>query len=407
MALLVLLLLAITQVFASEELVHFYGHKVVRTNLTSVEQVAAVEALNLDVWSHDCVLDVGENDLMLTDETLPILRKLGIPYHTLIDDVEARIQAERDFHSNLTAPMAFFDAYRTYDEILQYMRDLVASFPTLVSMAANIGSSVQGRAIPALVITAGSASGKRKIFLSGGQHAREWVGPTTTLYVAEQLITRYSTDTVVRNLLTNGIFYVVPLMNPDGYVFTWTSNRLWRKNRRLNTGGSYGVDLNRNWDDHFGGSGSSGTPTSDTYRGPFAFSEPETTAVSRYCATNGPYVGAIDWHSYSQLVLRPYGWGTSAPPNEAAAKAVGDAISANIRAYSGYAYTSQRAYQLYLASGIASDWYNSKGGAPLAYTIELRDTGQYGFQLPPAQIIPTGNENWAAFREFARTTIGV
>jgi len=209
----------------------------------------------------------------------------------------------------------------------------------------------------------------------------------------------------VKTLLDTTQFFFVPLVNPDGYVFSWqgTANRLWRKNRRLNTGGSYGVDLNRNWNDHWGGDGSSGTPTSDTYRGTAPFSEPETAAVSQYVLANLPFNGAIDYHSYSQLILRPYGWTTALPPNDATAKLVGDTIRARILAVNNVAYTSQASWQLYYTAGTSQDWYYSGATVPLSYTIELRDTGTYGFQLPAAQIKPTGTENWAGFLYFAQT----
>jgi murein tripeptide amidase MpaA len=163
------------------------------------------------------------------------------------------------------------------------------------------------------------------------------------------------------------------------------------------------VAWNRNWNDHWGGEGSSGTPTSDTYRGTAPFSEPETAAVSQYVFANAPFNGAIDYHSYSQLILRPYGWTTILPPNDATAKLVGDTIRARILAVNNVPYTSQASWQLYYTAGTSQDWYYSQASIPLSYTIELRDTGTYGFQLPAAQIKPTGTENWAGFLYFAQS----
>jgi len=212
---------------------------------------------------------------------------------------------------------------------------------------------------------------------------------------------------VVTRLLSNVQFVIVPLSNPDGYEYAHTNERLWRKNRRKNTGGSYGVDLNRNWNDHWGGAGSSGIPTSDTYRGTSAFSEPESLSVSNYISKNNMednILGAIDFHSYSQLVLRPYGWTTANSPDNTALKIIGDGVSYEIQRQSGYRYTSQRSIDLYITTGSASDWYYMEG-IWAAYTIELRDTGQYGFLLPPAQIIPTGNEIWASIKYFSNTVL--
>jgi len=169
------------------------------------------------------------------------------------------------------------------------------------------------------------------------------------------------------------------------------------KNRRANSGGSYGVDLNRNWDDHFGGDGSSSNPNSETYHGLSAFSEPETLAVSKFITANGPFILAVDYHSYSQLILRPYGWSRNPAPNEAVSKLVGDGIRDAIRGVHSKTYTSEASWELYITSGSAQDWWYSEAKVPFSYTIELRDTGAYGFVLPPAQIIPTGEENYAAF----------
>jgi len=239
------------------------------------------------------------------------------------------------------------------------------------------------------------------------QHAREWISPHTVVYVLTQLVQLYNKDQDVKNIMDKIQFYIVPIVNPDGYLYTWgpTSQRLWRKNRRLNSGGSYGVDLNRNWDDHWGGDGSSGTPTSDTYRGTAPFSEPESKAVSAYITANMPFAGYIDFHSYSQLVLRPYGWTNALPPDSAVQKQVGDGISAAIRAVHGKVYTSEPAYQLYYTSGTADDWGYSKANIKLTYTIELRDTGTYGFQLPANQIIPNGQEIWAAMKYYCNYVI--
>jgi len=112
----------------------------------------------------------------------------------------------------------------------------------------------------------------------------------------------------------------------------------------------------------------------------------------------GPYEAAIDYHSYSQLVLRPYGWTTALPPNEAISKAVADEIRDEILAVHGVAYRSIPSWQLYYTTGTSTDWWYAQANIPLAYCIELRDTGNFGFLLPPAQIIPTGEENYQALK---------
>jgi len=306
-------------------------------------------------------------------------------------------------------PQGFFDNYRRYAEIVAELQLITAKYPTLTKFTPSIGKSLEGRDIPAITISALGFNNAtvNRIFFQGGQHAREWIGPATVMFVTERLLERYGTDPVVTELLDNLEFVIVPLSNPDGYEYAFTGNRLWRKNRRKNSDGSYGVDLNRNWNDHWGGSGSSGVPSSDTYRGTAAFSEPESLAISNYITAHNYYgniLAAIDFHSYSQLVLRPYGWTTKNCPDNTALKILGDGVSYEIQRQSGKIYTSQRSIDLYITTGTASDWYYQEGiwGA---YTIELRDTGQYGFILPPAQIIPTGEEIWASMMYFCRAVL--
>jgi len=389
---------------------NYAGFKVVRAYLENEKQIAEVGTWELDVWSRESTLGIGWNDIVVNDNHMVELLKLEVPFDILIDDVEEHLaEGQRDLEqsrSDKDAMLAdFFIAYHTYDEYVAYYTNITTAFSTIAKFTPSIGTSIQGRNIFAVTITGTATGTKKKIFVSGGQHAREWIAPATTAYLITQLVTLYGSNAAVKTLLDTTIFQFAPLVNPDGYAYTWTgsANRLWRKNRRANTGGTYGVDLNRNWNDHWGGQGSSHTPSSDTYCGTAAFSEPESTAVSKFVLANGPFAGAIDYHSYSQLILRPYGWTNALPPNDARAKTVGDTIRARILAVNNVAYTSQPSWQLYYTTGSAQDWYYGQANVPLSYTIELRDTGTYGFQLPAAQIKPTGAENWAGFLYFAQS----
>jgi len=172
------------------------------------------------------------------------------------------------------------------------------------------------------------------------------------------------------------------------------------KEPKNNGNGIYGVDLNRNWDSHWGGQGSSSNPSSDTYHGLSAFSEPETSAISKYINSLGNIWGAIDFHSYSQLILRPYGWTNANCPDEVALRELGSGMSFEIRQVFQRNYVSQKSIDLYITTGTASDWfYETKANTPAvwaSYTIELRDTGTYGFLLPADQIRPSGQEIYAS-----------
>lgn len=405
-------MVALLVVSAASELVHFHNHQVLRYNVQNEEQAQIIRDMNLDVWSHDSNIVYGLNDIMVSPAQKSQLAKYGINHHdVMVEDVEQHLSKERETLERLLAqPQAsWYDAYHPLDEIISHYANFSTAYPNLVeSWNPNIGRSIEGRSLAGIIITARNTNPKKNIYIQGGQHAREWVSHSTVAYITEQLLSLYGKDAEVTKILDNTRIVIIPVVNVDGYVFTWSSNRLWRKNRRQNTGGTFGVDLNRNWDDHWGGDGSSKTPSSDTYCGTAPFSEPESTAAYQFYNAHGPYVGAIDYHSYSQLILRPYGWTTALPPNDAFAKSVGDGIRDTIRATPGVVYTSEPSWQLYYTSGTAQDWFYAAGKAPLAYTIELRDTGTYGFQLPPSQIIPTGQENFNGFKYFVqRATSGV
>jgi len=390
--------------------VTYYGEKVISVHVPSNEKLELLlDVLNgdYDVWTNEGNLVVGMNDIRVNDS---LHQKITSNFETkiFIEDIQKLIDIQEEEESNSKLE-GFFDKYRRYNEIVAEMMALASQYPSLSQFTPSIGKSIEGRDIPAISITAMDPTNVSipRIFFQGGQHAREWIGPATVMYLVVQLLENYGKDVVVTRLLSNVQFVIVPLSNPDGYEYAHTNERLWRKNRRKNTGGSYGVDLNRNWNDHWGGAGSSGIPTSDTYRGTSAFSEPESLSVSNYISKNNMednILGAIDFHSYSQLVLRPYGWTTANSPDNTALKIIGDGVSYEIQRQSGYRYTSQRSIDLYITTGSASDWYYMEG-IWAAYTIELRDTGQYGFLLPPAQIIPTGNEIWASIKYFSNTVL--
>jgi len=399
--------------FLVESKVTYNGHKVLSVNVDSQDKLQLLKNIlvatgDQDIWTNDGELSKGDNHIRVKNTTETLLR-LHLDCKVFIEDVQNLIDSV-DQQRAAVKDGAFFDDYRRYAEIVAELKSLAAKYPTLTRFTASIGKSIESRDIPAIRVSATGFNNStvKRIFFQGGQHAREWIGPATVMYQTVKLLENYGKDATVTSLLDNLEFVIVPLSNPDGYEFAFTGDRLWRKNRRRNTGGSFGVDLNRNWNDHWGGGGSSSTPTSDTYRGTSAFSEPESLAISNYISSfnlQNNILGAIDFHSYSQLVLRPYGWTSANSPDERALKIIGDGVSYEIARNSGKQYTSQKSIDLYITTGTASDWYYGAEGIWAAYTIELRDTGQYGFVLPPAQIVPTGEEIWASMKYFTKIVL--
>lgn len=326
-----------------------------------------------------------------------------------IDDLEAlAISEERSVNAS-TGAADWHQEYHTYSEIVTWYSDL-ASASDLVTFSASIGSPTpEGRNQPAVVITSTSGgSGKPRIYWQCQIHAREWISGATCMFVVDYFVTNYGSDDVVTKILDDMEIHVVPFVNPDGYAYTWSDSRLWRKNRLPNSGSScVGTDLNRNYNDHWGQGGSSSNPCSDTYMGSSAGSCIETQNTVAYFKSIGPIYGAIDWHSYSQLILRPYGWTSANSPDEVQLRELGNGMRDVALSVHAMRYTSQKSIQLYTTTGTASDWFygddatSTNGGYKAAgYTIELRDTGRYGFQLPADQIIPQGEEMVATAKYF-------
>jgi len=208
----------------------------------------------------------------------------------------------------------------------------------------------------------------------------------------------------VKKIFSEITFHFVPVVNADGYEFSHTMNRLWRKNRRLNTPNpSVGVDLNRNWPFKWGGQGASREPSSDTYMGPSPASEIEVQNVIKYFNLT-KFDAAIDFHSYSQLLLRPWQYSNDQCPDEVEFRDLGSKMEQSIRSNGGMTYRNIRGSQLYIHSGAMVDFFYGEKKIP-GYTIELRPTGSPGFILPPSFILPTGRENLFAVMDFSEHII--
>src|ERR687893_860977 len=261
----------------------------------------------------------------------------------------------------------------------------------------EIGRSVENRPIWALRLGERRGSTLKMAFL-GCHHAREWISVEVAYLLAEYLVTN-ATSNPVQQWFQKGEIWVAPMVNPDGHEYTRTEQRLWRKNRRRNPDGSIGVDPNRNYGYMWGTlnvSTSSHVPADETYVGPRAFSEPEVRAV-RDLVARELVGGVLSYHSYSQLVLYPWGY-TSDPIEDdddlRAHRDLAEEMEQLIRKVHGRTYTAQQSSELYPTAGDTSDWTYGEYDA-LSFTIELRPASaqEGGFILPASQIQPCWEEN--------------
>ncbi|NXW61681.1 CBPA1 Carboxypeptidase, partial [Eurystomus gularis] len=391
----------------SEQL--FVGDQVLRIMASDEEKITLLRVLGerpelqLDFWLHPTSpghpVDVRVPFLSLQPVKI-FLESNNISYSIMIEDVQELLDEEKKTMAKsrrVQRSISTFDfaSYHTIDEIYDWMDMLVDHHPSLVSKL-QIGQSYENRPLYVLKFSTGGLN-RPAIWLDTGIHSREWITQATGIWTANKIAKEYGQDHFVTAILDSMDIFFEIITNPDGFVFTHSSNRMWRKTRSINAGSRcIGVDPNRNWDAGFGGSGSSSNPCSEIYRGPYAHSEREVKAIVDFIHSHGNVKSVISIHSYSQMLLFPYGYKTAPAPNhqelnELAKKAVSD-----LAALYGTKYTyGSVAETIYMADGTTIDWAYDNG-VKYSFSFELRDTGRYGFLLPSTQIIPTATETWPA-----------
>ncbi len=380
------------------DVVRYDHHRIVRVQLDSAEQLARMLEISDDFWG--CEARIGAPlEFRVPPDRMPALDESGLRYELVHDNLQAIIDAERERLAR--APevgedgVNYFADFRDYNTTSAYIDTLVALNPAIASRF-SAGTSIENRDIFGIRITGPGAIGSKPgLHIQSIQHAREWAVLPVTMWAADQLIRQYGVDPVITDLVNSVEFHIIPIFNPDGYVHTWGPDRNWRKNRRNNGGGSFGVDPNRNWSVGWGGSGSSGTPSSESYRGTAPFSEPETSDVSNYILARPHMRGLLDFHANAQLILLPWGYTLDPSPIHGEHVALGEGMAAAIQSVNNVYYEpGPSGVVLYLSAGNVRDWTYGEADAYPA-TIEVRNTGQ-GFFVTPNTIAPTNAENFKA-----------
>jgi carboxypeptidase T len=346
--------------------------------------------LGLDVW------EVRPDHLVVQADEAQAARLEAMGY-----GVEQLVTTE-SFLSDFATVRAV-SGYHTVQTIEEDLQRLAEDNPEIVELH-EIGRSVEGRPLWALRI--GERRGtSRKVAVFGCHHAREWVAVEVPYRLAEHLVDNASADPV-RSWLQQGEVWVAPMVNPDGHEHTRTRDRLWRKNRRRNADGSIGVDPNRNYGYMWGTldvATSSHVPSDENYVGPRAFSEPEVRAV-RDLVARELVGGVLTYHSYSQLILYPWGYTADPVPDDAdllSMRGLAEEMQRLVKGVHGRTYVAQQASQLYPTAGDLTDWAYGEYDVP-AFTVELRPASALdgGFVLPADQIEPCWEENRPAALEF-------
>jgi hypothetical protein len=288
-------------------------------------------------------------------------------------------------------------AYHNYAEAMAEVDAIVARFPAIASKTV-IGRSFQNRDIVAVKISdnVGTDEAEPEVLYDSQHHAREHLTVEMAVYLLHLFADNYSTDARIKSIVDSREIWIIPTVNPDGSEFDVAtgSYRSWRKNRQPNAGSAnVGTDLNRNYSYNWGCCGGSSTNTaSETYRGPSAFSAPETRVFRDF--VNSRVKGGVqqikanmDFHTYSELVLWPYGYTTANTATGLTVDQNNTFATLGRRMAQTNGYTAEQSSDLYITDGDSLDWM---WGAHkiFAYTFEMYPTSSAaGGFYPPASVI--------------------
>merc|ERR1719330_1000797 len=297
------------------------------------------------------------------------------------------------FTGGLSAAANFYSAYRDADAQAAQVEALVQASGGIATLE-TVGQSLEGRDMKIVRFRGeGYTAGGPRVFVTYNIHAREWITGMSGVYQVEQLIEKIKQEP---NYLAGTEVVLMPMSNPDGFRYSTTTQRMHRKNMRVNSGTSCrGVDLNRNWNAYWAQGGSSSSPCSDTYHGPSAASEPETNVIAQVM-DEAPQTVYIDVHAYSQLIISSYGYTTANNPRSAEYRQLGGLIQSAIRSEGGNTWTEGPIAQvLYSASGSTVDYADKNGALGICFELRPSGSGGGGFAPPASDILPGARESFA------------
>ncbi|KAF8148038.1 peptidase M14 [Crassisporium funariophilum] len=401
--------------------------------------IAAAEH-DLDVWhATDSYVDIYSPPDSLTLPTE--LRDLPHTTTPISSETPTPRKLQTAWDSISLENTTFHDTYHPLYEIESFMRQLNSTHANF--RLANLGHTAEGREMLGLTISNGpyeeeegkkkkkKKKGKKKtpvgrdgeklgFVILGAQHAREWIASATSLYIAHALVANASESHSISYLLEHFDFHILPVPNPDGYDYTWETDRYWYKNRQVL--GPYvkcvGLDMNRNWGykwkpESIGMIHASDNatkprlpidPCSHWYPGSRAFESPEVNNIENWISTLPNVVGFVDLRSYGQMLSSPYSYTCKKLPKDAEdqIEAALGASHALTSVHGTDFQTGSLCSMLYAAPGNVVDWMYARRAIKYSYVAHLRDTGTYGFSLPEKWIAPTGEETTSLVNYLAK-----
>lgn len=341
------------------EIVEAHGNRVVALEQVSDDGVAAedITVLERTIATQEFVVLSGN-----IDDELASFRAKGSEgaYHSVAEN-EAELKALAQAHPEIC-----------------HVESLGKTFEQRDIWGLRIGSHPENKDLP-------------RVLLFGLVHAREWISAELPHHAIRSLVAGYGQDEELTELIDSRIIWVIPVTNPDGLEYAQTNYSMWRKNRNKVVAMGTGVDVNRNFEVGFG-TGSSGWGNSDVYRGPHAGSEAETQSLLALMERERFSV-SLSFHSYSELILYPWGYTDQDPPHKDIMSAHGQAM----KNFNGYRHGSV-AQILYSAGGATDDTFFTKYGC-WSWTFELARQ----FVPPETQIESICQQNWPAVLHIIRS----
>ncbi len=346
--------------------------------------------------------------LFLSENDLNKISSLGFSYTILIENWSSYYnslpqlsneekdifltESQRDFNVDGFG-FGSMGGYYTFAEIAANLDSMYAQYPNIITQKYSIGTSQQSRTIWAVKISDNPNTNENEIKVGYDAlvHAREPQSMASMMYYMWYLLQNYGTDPEVTYLVNNREMYFVPCFNPDGYEYNHTTDPngggMWRKNRRANGDGTFGVDLNRNFGFAWGydNNGSSPIPGDETYRGPSAFSEPESQAI-RNLALLKNYKTHFNLHSYQNAFLYPWGYINQQTPDSTTYRE----FASDMAGYNGFTYGTSGEILGYKSNGTVRDWMYGEQTVKqktFGYTVEIGSSSD-GFWPPQSRIFP-------------------
>jgi carboxypeptidase T len=390
-------------------------YSTVRISVSGDDDVRRLAGLGIALEGHRR-RDSSGIDLILNEYEIAKLRRAGFSFRTLVPDWQAAYEVRKKADATASVfeararglHLGSMGGFLTLSEVGAQLDSMHLLFPRLIGAKDSIGLSCEGRVIWGVRV---SATGKEEgsmpcVLFTSLHHAREPEGLMTVLYFVWYLLEQFGVNDEVTALLNTREIYVVPVVNPDGYTYNEATNPagggMWRKNRRLNGYGSYGVDLNRNYGYKWGVDdiGSSSFTNDLTYRGTGAFSEPETQAIRELCVRKKP-VCAMNYHAYGNDLIYPWGYINSPTPDSMTYQRLAGWLTDR----NHYVQGTCGATLGYTTNGESDDWmYGETGLKPRIFALTQEVGGEDdGFWPSPSRILPLADANLTASLLFAQT----